>query len=131
MGIGSEQYNFASKDLARAASDPNISWIIAYYHKKAYSSPSIVAPFAEVRDTYHQLFDKYHVDLVLNTDEHNYQRSYPIKYNSINPAKPVITDKNANNYANPQGRIFVIAGTMRVHIFSPCMGRLLMWLLNT
>lgn len=65
LGIGSEQYNFANKDLAKAASDPNISWIIAYYHKKAYSSPSIVGPFAEVRDTYHPLFDKYHVDLVL------------------------------------------------------------------
>jgi hypothetical protein len=81
LGVGSEQYNFVSKDLAKAASDPNIDWIVAYYHRKAYSSPSINAPFAPVRDTYHPLFDKYHVDLILNTDMHNYQRSYPLKYN--------------------------------------------------
>ena len=118
LGIGSEQYNFVNSDLAKASSDPNINWIIAYYHRKAYSSPSIVGPFTVVRDTYHPLFDKYHVDLVLNTDMHNYQRSYPIKYNSINPAKPIITDsKNTSNYTNPQGTIFVIAGTAGAHFF--------------
>ena len=120
LSIGSEQYNFVNSDLAKASSDPNIKWIIVYYHKKAYSSPSIVGPFAPVRDTYHPLFDKYHVDLVLNTDMHNYQRSYPIKYNSINPAKPIIIDTkntNTNIYTNPQGRIFVIAGTAGAHFF--------------
>jgi Calcineurin-like phosphoesterase len=119
LSIGSEQYNFVNSDLAKASSDPNIKWIIVYYHKKAYSSPSIVGPFAPVRDTYHPLFDKYHVDLVLNTDMHNYQRSYPIKYNSINPTKPIIDTKNTNtsSYTNPQGRIFVIAGTAGAHFF--------------
>jgi len=117
LGPGSEQYDFVNKDLAKAASDPNINWIIAYYHRKAYSSPSISGSFPVVRDTYHPLFDKYHVDLVLNTDEHNYQRSYPIKYNSINASKPIITNKNTNNYTDPQGRIFVISGTAGAHFF--------------
>ena len=117
LGVGSEQYNFVKGDLAKAASDPNINWIIAYYHRKAYSSPSILGPFAPVRDIYHPLFDKYHVDLVLNTDMHNYQRSYPLKYNSINATKPIITSANTTNYTNPQGRIFVIAGTAGAHFF--------------
>jgi len=117
LGIGSEQYNFVKSDLAKAASSPNINWIIAFYHRKAYSSPSIVAPYATVRDTYHPLFDKYHVDLVLNTDMHNYQRSYPIKYNSTNSTKPVIINRNMSNYTNPQGRIYVIAGTAGAHFF--------------
>jgi len=117
LGIGSEQYNFVKSDLAKAASSPNINWIIAFYHRKAYSSPSTVLPFATVRDTYHPLFDKYHVDLVLNTDMHNYQRSYPIKYNSINSTKPVIINTDTSNYTNPQGRIYVIAGTAGAHFF--------------
>jgi len=117
LGIGSEQYNFVKSDLAKAASSPNINWIIAYYHRKSYSSPSIVPPFATVRDTYHPLFDKYHVDLVLNTDMHNYQRSYPIKYNIVNSTKPVIIDTNTSNYTNPQGRIYVVAGTAGGHFF--------------
>jgi hypothetical protein len=122
LSIGSEQYYFVKSDLAKAASDPNINWIIAYYHRKAYSSPSILEPFSPVRDTYHPLFDKYHVDLVLNTDMHNYQRSYPIKYNSINVTKPIITNTNTSNYTNPQGRIYVIAGTAGAHFF-PLYGR--------
>jgi hypothetical protein len=117
LGNGSEQYNFVKNDLAKAASDPNINWIIAYYHRKAYSSPSINVPYAPVRDTYHPLFDKYHVDLVLNTDMHNYQRSYPIKYNSINATRPVIESTNTSNYTNPQGRIYIIAGTAGAHFF--------------
>ena len=117
LGNGSVQYNFVKSDLAKAASDPNINWIIAYYHRKAYSSPSILGPFAPVRDTYHPLFDKYHVDLVLNTDMHNYQRSYPLKYNYVNTTRPILTDTNTTNYTNPQGRIYIITGTAGAHFF--------------
>ncbi|MBV9176734.1 MAG: metallophosphoesterase, partial [Nitrososphaeraceae archaeon] len=118
LGVGSEQYKFVSKDLEKAASDPNIDWIVASYHRKSYSSPSINTPFAPVRDIYHPLFDKYHVDLVLNTDMHNYQRSYPLKYDKLDPTKPIMTDmKNTNNYTNPQGRIFVIAGPAGARFF--------------
>lgn len=120
INIGSEQYNFVNTDLAKAASDPNINWIIVYYHKTAYTSPSLVNPFNTFRDIYHPIFDKYHVDLVLQAHEHNYQRSYPIKYNSLNPSKPIITDNSTNihnNYANLQGRIFAIVGTAGAHLF--------------
>ena len=88
--INSEQYNFVREDLEKASSDPNINWIIVYYHKTAYTSPSIgtplteINPFTEFRDLYHPLFDNYHVDLVLEGHEHNYQRSYPLKYNVNN-----------------------------------------------
>lgn len=117
--IGSEQYNFVNTDLAKAASDPNINWIIVYYHKTAYTSPSLVNPFNAFRDIYHPLFDKYHVDLILQAHEHNYQRSYPIKYNSLIPSSPIITDSTNihNNYTNPQGRIFAIVGTAGAHLF--------------
>ena len=111
------------EDLKKASSDPNINWIIVYYHKTAYTSPSIarplteIQPFTEFRDLYHPLFDKYHVDLVLQGHEHNYQRSHPLKYNINNSSNPIITDTDTHNYTNPQGRIFVIVGTAGAHFF--------------
>ena len=48
---------------------------------------------------------------------HNYQRTYPIKYNSVNTTNPIITSTNTSNYTNPQGRIYIIAGTAGAHFF--------------
>jgi hypothetical protein len=109
---GSEQYNFVNNDLSTAAADPNIDWIVVYYHKLAYTSPSVVhSGSATLRDTYHPLFDKYGVDLVLQGHNHNYQRSYPIRYNSNSPSSPIITDTSTNNYNDPQGQIYATVGT--------------------
>ena len=78
----------------------------------AYTSPSVfLSGSTTLRDTYHPLFDKYGVDLVLQGHIHNYQRSYPIKYNSNSPSSPIITDTNTNNYNDPQGQIFATVGT--------------------
>jgi hypothetical protein len=118
-GESKEQYEFVNADLASAASDPNIDWIVVYYHKEAYISPYAGSPDKErgrtasiaFRDAYHPLFEKYHVDLVLQAHNHNYERSYPIKYNNANSSAPIITDANTNNYSNPEGQIFVIVGT--------------------
>ena len=112
FGIGSEQYNFVNNDLSKASEDPNIDWIVVLYHKLAYTSPSVfLSGSTTLRDTYHPLFDKYGVDLVLQGHIHNYQRSYPIKYNSNSPSSPMITDTNTNNYNDPQGQIFATVGT--------------------
>jgi predicted phosphodiesterase len=114
-----EQYEFVNTDLASAASDPNIDWIVVYYHTEAYTSPWVAIPnghnvhtgLNRLRDAYHPLFEKYDVDLVLQGDNHNYQRSYPIKYNNANSSVPIITDPHTNNYSNPEGQIFVTVGT--------------------
>jgi hypothetical protein len=116
---GKEQYEFVNNDLASAASDPNIDWIVVYYHTEAYTSPWLGIPNGQnvhtglirLRDAYHPLFEKYGVDLVLQANNHNYQRSYPIKYNNANSSAPIITDANTNNYSNPEGQIFVTVGT--------------------
>jgi hypothetical protein len=50
----------------------------------------------------------------LQANIHNYQRSYPIIYNnnSDDPAESIIiTDHNKYEYDDPEGQIFVIAGT--------------------
>ena len=104
-----DQFQFASDDLANARLDNKIDWIIVFQHKPLYSGSGLEIP--ELREQYHHLFEKYHVDLVLAGHAHNYQRSYPILYNEIRPARPTITDHEKLQYFDLQGTIFVIAGT--------------------
>ena len=112
--IGSEQYIFVQNDLAKAAADPNIDWIIVVHHRNAYSSTAnsvISGAFGQWKEAYHPLFEQYNVDLVLQGHHHSYQRSYPIKYNVDTSRNPIITDENTNNYTNPEGQIFLTVGT--------------------
>ena len=104
-----DQFQFASDDLANATLDKKIDWIIVFQHRPLYSGSGM--EIEELKEPYHQLFDKYHVDLVLAGHVHNYERSYPILYNEDNPAKPTITDHEKLQYFNPEGTIFAIVGT--------------------
>lgn len=108
---GSEQYSFLKNDLARADSDSSIKWIIVFFHHPIYTSPTVILPNVIFRDIYHPLFDKYHVDFVLQGHTHNYQRSYPLQYNPSNSTNPIITDLDRQNYVASRGPIFLIAGT--------------------
>ena len=107
----SEQYRFIVNDLKKANADPKINWIVTFYHRNAYTSPSDHGSVEELRDMFHPIFEEYRVDLVLQAHAHNYQRSYPIIYNSEEPIKPIVTDYNETDYYNPNGQIFLIVGT--------------------
>jgi hypothetical protein len=108
-----KQYNFVTNDLSKAASDPNIDWIVVYFHRPLYTSPTEHPAENTLTSKYHPMFDKYGVDIVLQGHNHNYQRSYPIKYNSTSTDHPIITTdiNNINNYTNSEGPIFVTVGT--------------------
>ncbi len=80
-----------------------------------YTSTSKHLSNSTIRDIYHPLFDKYNVDLVFSGDNHNYQRTFPLKYNNNNgnSSIPIISDKNLNNYNSNDysGQIYIITGT--------------------
>ena len=119
---GSEQYEFVNNDLSKVSSDPNIDWIVVYFHSLAYTSPADTGKGnraeKELRETYHPLFDKYDVDIVLQAHNHNYQRSYPIIFNNDEPKEPIVTDNsNSDNFNDPEGQIFVTAGTGGAEIY--------------
>jgi hypothetical protein len=111
--IGSEQYIFVQNDLAKAAADPNIDWIVIVHHEHPYASTKneIIHTANKWKKVYHPLFEQYNVDLVVQGHQHNYQRTYPIKYNIDTPINPIITDRNRNTYTNPEGQIFLTVGT--------------------
>jgi hypothetical protein len=73
---GSPQYVFAQRNLA---THQNAKWRIVITQRPAYSSTSSHSSSRPVRQSLVPLFQKYHVQLVLSGNSHNYERSYPLR----------------------------------------------------
>lgn len=114
----SKQKEFVSDDLYYASQNKSINWIVVYVYRPMYTSPTVHESQEFLRDSYHPLFDMYGVDLVLQAHNHNYQRSYPIRYNATNSSIPIIVDKHLDSYVNPNGRIFITVGTAGAEQYS-------------
>jgi len=109
---GSKQYQFIKNDLEESLQDPSLLWRIVFLHKPMYTSADFdIKDSEQLKNTFHQLFEKYQVDLVLSGHTQYYQRSLPLSYNNDNPISPIIMDQNNNEYSNNDGIIFVTAGT--------------------
>jgi hypothetical protein len=107
-----DQLKFVENDLNKTSSNPAIDWIVVYFHRQAYTSVSLNKADTIIRDTYHPLFDKYNVDIVLQAHNHNYERSYPLNYNKVNSDNPIKVSNETNNYySDLSGPIFVTVGT--------------------
>src|ERR687889_557222 len=96
--VNSAQYKFVNNDVSKAGSNPNIDWIVVYYHRPMYTIPSTHSAISSLRRTFHPLFEQYGVDLVLQGHNHNYQRTYPIIFNSTSPKHPIETSTNKTTY---------------------------------
>ena len=115
----SQQYQFVKNDLKLAYDNKSIDWIIVYSFKPLYSSNTTHPGGEELRNSYHPLFEKYGVDIVLQAHNHNYQRTYPITFNETTPSSPIILDKDKQNlYNNPKGPIFVTVGTAGAPLYN-------------
>lgn len=108
----SEQYEFVKNDLSNAQKNKSIDWIIVTSFRSFYSTSTTHPGLDALQDTYHQLFDKYGVDIVLQAHNHNYQRTYPLSYNETVQSTPIIRDKNSEVYTNVEkGQMFLTVGT--------------------
>jgi hypothetical protein len=111
---GSEQYNYVREDLMKAHNNKSIDWIIVYSFRPFYSSVTSHSGQRELPDTYHRLFDEYGVDMVLQAHSHNYQRTFPLRYNETSYLPlfhPEIVNKEHTLYIKPNGTIFLTVGT--------------------
>ena len=108
---GSAQYQFIENDLKTTSTNPKIDWRFVVESVPMYTSPSKHPADSNIRDIYHPLFDKYNVDIVFNSDNHNYQRTFPLKYNNGDSSNPIVTNKNKNSYDSYTGVIYLITGT--------------------
>jgi hypothetical protein len=109
---GSIQYEFIQYDLEKSLQDPSIVWRIVFLHKPMYTASDFDENSSEeLKKTFHKLFEKYHVDIVLSGHTQYYQRSLPLSYNSDNSAYPVVMDNLNYDYTDSDGIIFLTAGT--------------------
>jgi hypothetical protein len=116
--INSSQYAFVKNDLEVASKNPEIKWIVVFSYRPQYSSPTKHTGNVDLRDIYHPLFQKYHVDIVLQAHNHNYQRTYPINYNQKTPSNPEITNNDPKYYEDSNGQIYITVGTGGAKLYS-------------
>ena len=108
---GSKQYDFIKNDLEKVSKNPNTDWIIVHNHKPFYSTKNDKDDAEELRNTYHPLFEKYDVDLVISSHNQYYERTYPLLYNHEDDQEPIVIDNSESNYYNTDGIIFLTVGT--------------------
>jgi hypothetical protein len=114
-----QQLAFVQSDLEKASSNPNIDWIIPFFHRIMYSDHGggLVDEYDhELVDVYHPLFEKYGVHLILQAHTHTYERTYPFRFNSEDSEHPIITSKDSSsNYNNIDGLVIATVGTGGAH----------------
>jgi len=117
LEIDKQQYQFVLDDLKKTNQNKNIEWIFVMFHKPMYSSISKQLEEYIIRDKYHEIFDKYNVDLVIQGHNHIYSRTLPLSFNKQQISEPILdqtniaNSNNNNTFTNPNGIIFLVVGT--------------------
>jgi Calcineurin-like phosphoesterase len=110
-----EQLAFVTSDLEKASTNPNIDWIIPFFHSIMYirDTSTIDGPYDHnLIDIYHPLFEQYGIKLVLQAHAHTYERTYPLRFNVEDSKDPIITNKDLSNYYyNTDGLVIATVGT--------------------
>jgi len=98
-----ERYSWLISDLEEASRDQRIDWVIVYFHFPPYSSGAHYPGYSTIRSGLTPILERYRVDLVLNGDDHIYQRTFPLYNGSI-------TSPTFERYTDPEGVIYVVTG---------------------
>ena len=100
-----EQLAWLEDDLA---SHEECMWKIVVFHEPPFVSGSH-EPWVPGLTYWVPLFDKYHVNLVFNGHEHNYQRSYPLNWTA--------SQTEAQDFSN--GTVYVVSGGWGAPLYTP------------
>jgi len=110
FSTGSPQYTFINNELKKASEDNNIDWIIVTCHRPFITADSTHPPNeGNKADIYMPLFTKYHVDLVLQGHNHNYQRSKLLKDNTADHENPTVVT-SGSTFTKGDGFVVVTCG---------------------
>lgn len=85
------QYEWLVDDLSRAAADPDIRWIVVFFHHPPYSSAAGLVGHASdlpLQASLVPLFDLFGVDLVVAGHDHHYERSRPLRFGEVDEDTP-------------------------------------------
>jgi hypothetical protein len=125
--IAKEQLAFVKSDLEKASTNPDIDWIIPFFHRLMYYDDSgecdnLVDEYDHnLVDLYHPLFEKYGVNLVLFGHAHTYERTYSLKFNFGNSEQPIVTSEDPSNYRSEDGLVIATVGTGGAKFTQTCL----------
>jgi hypothetical protein len=97
-----EQSPWLEKDLAEAA-ERGTDWIVVFFHRPPYSAGEGYGDQPDIVEEWVPIFDRYGVDLVLDSHEHFYQRSFPMKGGQV-------VDDSLDYYENTGGTVYLLQG---------------------
>ena len=100
------QQQWLDRRLAAFRADPGIDFVVVYFHQCAYSTCHDNGAELGAQQHWTPLFDKYHVDLVLNGHNHIYERTDPIRAGK--PTRAVPTGGTVT--AAEDGTTYVVVG---------------------
>jgi calcineurin-like phosphoesterase family protein len=103
---GGAQNHWAERTLAAYRADPNVDFIVCFFHHCAYSTTATHASDGGVRKAWTALFDRYRVDLVLQGHNHVFERTDPIRAN----APTTVAGDNGVVYPETDGTVYYTVG---------------------
>ena len=104
---GGAQVSWLEQQLAAYRDDPDVDFIVAFFHHCAFSTSRTHASDGGVRDALAPLFDRYSVDLVVQGHNHQYERTNPIRGGTSTRQAP---DRSTVRPAE-DGTTYVLAGS--------------------
>lgn len=104
---GGTQTSWVDTTLAAHRADPDIDFIVCFFHHCAYSTVEAHAGDGGVRAAWVDLFDRHRVDLVLQAHNHAFERTDPIR----NGAPTRVAEDNAIVYPDTDGTVYYTVGS--------------------
>jgi acid phosphatase type 7 len=107
---GEPQYDWLVNDLAEANNNRDLQpWIVLFGHRPLYCSTtgSNCKQAYYMRFLLEDIINQYHVDVVIQAHDHNYERSYPVYKNQT----------LTTSYDNPPAPVYFVVGTGGVCVF--------------
>ncbi len=104
---GGAQNSWVERTLAAHRANPDIDFIVCFFHHCAYSTTKQHASDGGVRAAWSDLFDRHQVDLVLQGHNHLFERSDPIR-----AGKPtMVAADSAVVYPETDGIVYYTVGS--------------------
>jgi hypothetical protein len=100
------QNTWVERTLAAHRANPDIDFIVCFFHHCAYSTTASHASDGGVRAAWTKLFDRYQVDLVLQGHNHVFERTDPIRANT----PTTVAGDNAVVYPETDGTVYYTVG---------------------
>ncbi|MDT5325938.1 MAG: hypothetical protein QOF25_3090 [Mycobacterium sp.] len=100
------QNSWVERTLAAHRANPDIDFIVCFFHHCAYSTTASHASDGGVRAAWSKLFDRYQVDLVLQGHNHVFERTDPIRANT----PTTVAADNGIVYPETDGTVYYTVG---------------------